>query len=115
MNEENLRRGLSLREVEALRKEAWIGDAVLELYARRLVLAQTGERDVARKVRLVRNAFLSHLGQPTRVEAEIGRRFNQEGLDAAFAWIAEHLHPLFLKQESNQRKSPPLRRTKRPR
>jgi hypothetical protein len=102
MNDENLRRGLSLREVDTLRKEAWIGDAVLELYARKLVLAESGERDVARKVRLVRNSFLSHLGQPTRVEAEIGRRFREEGLDAAFGWIEEHLQPLFRKQEANR-------------
>ena len=30
MSSEDLRRGLSRAEVEILRKEAWIGDAVLE-------------------------------------------------------------------------------------
>src|SRR5688572_11647761 len=70
MTAENLRRGLSKGEVESLRQEAWIGDAVLELYARRWVLEETNCRDAERKARFVRNSFLSHLGQPTRVEAE---------------------------------------------
>jgi hypothetical protein len=101
MNSEDLRRGLTTAEVEALRQQAWIGDAVLELYARTLVLGQTGQRDVNRKVRFVRNAFLNHLGQPTRVEAEIGRHYQDGGLDPAFAWIERNIQPLFLKQEAN--------------
>jgi hypothetical protein len=107
MSSEDLRRGLSQGEVEALRQEAWIGDAVLELYARHWVLEETNRRDVDRKVSFVRNAFLSHLGQPTRVEAEIGRRFREGGLEVAFAWIAENLHELFLKQEANRAKASP--------
>jgi dsRNA-specific ribonuclease len=35
------------------------------------------------------------------VEAEIGQRYASGGLDAAFAWIREHIEPLFLKQEAN--------------
>src|SRR4029079_17270536 len=101
MSSEDLRRGLSKAEVETLRKEAWIGDAVLELYARKLVLEETNRRDLGRKVRFVRNAFLNHLGQPTRVEAEIGKRYREGGLDTAFAWIAENIQPLFVKQEAN--------------
>lgn len=116
MSPENLRRGLSKGEVEALRQEAWIGDAVLELYARTHVLEEKRQRDLPLKVRMVRNAFLTHLGQPTRVEAEIGKRYREGGLDAAFAWIAEHIQPLFLKQEANRdakQKQPPKK--KRPR
>lgn len=101
MSQEDLRRGLSRAEVESLRKEAWIGDAVLELYARKLVLEETDRRDLGRKVRFVRNAFLNHLGQPTRVEAEIGKRYREGGLDTAFAWIAENIQPLYVKQEAN--------------
>jgi hypothetical protein len=104
MTEENLRRGLTAAEIESLRSEAWIGDAVLELYARTLVLEQSSRRDADTKVRLVRNAFLSHLGQPTRIEAEIGRRYREGGLLEAFAWIAQHLQPLFLKQEANRKR-----------
>jgi dsRNA-specific ribonuclease len=112
MTSENLRRGLSKGEVESLRQEAWIGDAVLELYARRWVLQDTNQRDADRKVRFVRNSFLSHLGQPTRIEAEIGRRYRKEGLDAAFDWIALHLQELFAKQEANRARAavPPARK-----
>ena len=102
MSSEELRRGLSTGEVESLRREAWIGDAVLELYARSQVLEETNQRDVALKVRFVRNSFLNHLGQPTRVEAVIGRRYREGGLEAAFAWITEHIQPLFVKQEANR-------------
>lgn len=101
MSSENLRRALTPAEIESLRQEAWIGDAVLELYARTRVLEDTQRRDADRKVRFVRNAFLNHLGQPTRVEAEIGRRYREGGLAEAFAWINEHIQPLFLKQEAN--------------
>ncbi len=117
MSSENLRRALAPAEIESLRQEAWVGDAVLELYARTRVLEETQRRDVDRKIRLVRNAFLNHLGQPTRVEAEIGRRYRERGLDAAFAWIDEHIQPLFLKQEANlarrAKQSPSRRRSPR--
>jgi hypothetical protein len=101
MNRENLARSLRPAEVEALRQEAWIGDAVLELYARTRILDEEHRRNTPRLIRFVRNAFLNHLGQPTRVEAEIGQRYASGGLDAAFAWIREHIEPLFLKQEAN--------------
>jgi dsRNA-specific ribonuclease len=114
MTTENLRRGLSTCEVEALRQEAWIGDAVLELYARHWVLKESNQRDADRKVRFVRNSFLSQLGQPTRVEAEIGRRYQEEGLKAAFDWIARHLQDLFAKQEANRAKAPKRSARKRP-
>lgn len=110
--EENLRRGLSAGEVELLRQEAWIGDAVLELYARQRVLDEKHERDLPLKSRFVRNAFLNHLGQPTRVEAEIARYYREGGLAAAFAWITEHLQPLFLKQEANRAQKPKQTRRK---
>ena len=105
MTPENLRRGLAKGEVEELRRVAWIGDAVLELYARSKTLEETHQRDLARKIRFVRNSFLNQLGQPTRVEAEIGRRFLESGLEAAFAWITENLGPLFVKQEAKLVKS----------
>ena len=100
--------------MESLRQEAWVGDAVLELYARRWVLQETNQRDADRKVRFVRNSFLSLLGQPTRVEAEIGRRYREEGLDAAFDWIAEHFHDLFARQEANRGKAAAPRSRKPP-
>ncbi len=91
MNRENLARGLSKGEVEGLRQEAWLGDAVLELYVREQILKVDAARNDARRISLVRNSFLNRLGQPTRVEAQIGRIYQQEGLQAAYAWIASEL------------------------
>jgi len=87
-----------------LQEEAWIGDAVLELFARTKVLEECGKLDLATKTRFTQNQFLSSIGEPTRVEAEIGRVYRAEGLEAAFAWIRERLEPVFKKQEANRRR-----------
>ena len=115
MTREDLARGLSPGEVEALRQEAWVGDAVLELYARTRILAEEHQRNAPKLIRFVRNTFLNSIGQPTRVEAEIGRRFTEGGLEAAFEWIREYLEPLFLKQEANLRikQAPTAKRRRR--
>lgn len=86
-------------EEERLRQEAWIGDAVLELYARTLVLQRAGAVDAEMKTRLTRNEFLACLGAPTKVEARIGVLYREQGLEAAFDLIRRELEPLFLKQE----------------
>jgi dsRNA-specific ribonuclease len=103
MSRENLARRLSKQEIEGLRQEAWLGDAVLELYVREYILKQDASRDDARRISLVRNSFLNQIGQPTRVEAEIGRRYNEGGLEAAYAWIREQLEPLIAQSQ----KAPP--------
>ena len=92
-------------EIEKLRNNAWIGDAVLELYARSLVLKTAGKRDVGLKARLTSNQFLNGFNQPTRVEAEIGVLYQEKGLDAAFDHIREKIEPLFLKQEARRQRS----------
>jgi hypothetical protein len=84
--------------------KAWIGDAVLSLYARSLVLRDGGRVDGERCALMTSNQFLGALGEPTRVEAEIGRVYESAGLDAAFAWIEANLLPLFRKQEQNRRR-----------
>lgn len=89
---------------DRLREEAWIGDAVLGLYARLRILERDRGVDGPKAARMTSNQFLSGLGEPTGVEAEIGRRYQAEGLEAAFAWIRRHLIPLFERQESNRRK-----------
>ncbi len=81
------------------REQAWVGDAVLSLFARRWLLDQDGRMDGERLMRMTCNQFLSAIGNPTSVEAEIGRIFERDGLDAAFDWIAAVLVPLFEKQE----------------
>ncbi len=90
--------------LERLRQQAWVGDAVLELYARTWVLDHRSQVDAEMKTRFTCNQFLTCIGNPTKVEADIGIIYQKEGLEAAFAWIREHLEPLFIKQEA--RRSP---------
>jgi hypothetical protein len=75
-----------------LRDEAWIGDAILALFARQWLLRHTpkkmsdGDRQQLFEL-FVCNQFLSSFGEPSQIEATIGRIFEQEGLAAAFAHI----------------------------
>ena len=96
---------LSPSEIELLREQAWIGDAVLELYVRAWVLREKRTQDIATKIRFTRNSFLNSLDQPTRVEAKIGVVYEEQGLETAFTWIKENLEPLFLKQEAKRKRS----------
>jgi len=83
-------------------KEAWVGDAVLTLYARLKILREDARVDGEKCKRLTSNRFLGTFGEPTEVEAKVGRIYNHEGLEAAFAWIEEHLVPIFERQEQNR-------------
>lgn len=85
-------------EIRAIREDAWIGDAVLALFARNWVLRERGSMDGVWFTHLTSNGFLSAFGQPTRVEAKIGRIYLERGLDEAFAWMDQELVPLFRKQ-----------------
>ena len=87
---------------EQIVNEAWIGDAVLSLYARKKVLRETGRSDGEFFARLTSNQFLGCFGEPTKVEAEIGRVYEKAGLQQAFLWIEENLLPLFQRQEENR-------------
>ena len=84
-------------------KEAWIGDAVLTLYARLRILGEDGAIDGAKSIRMTSNQFLSAFGEPSEVEAQIGRVFEEEGLDAAFAYVRDRFMPLYEKQEAGRR------------
>jgi dsRNA-specific ribonuclease len=88
--------------VETLRADAWQGDAVLELYVRSWILQRYGLINAEMKTRFTCNQFLNNIGNPTRVEAAIGQIYQRKGLDEAFRWIAQHLEPLFVKQEDNR-------------
>ena len=88
--------------LDKLRQDAWVGDAVLELYVRSWVLRLHGKVDAEMKTRFTCNQFLNCFGNPTKVEADIGVIYQREGLEAAFAWIREHLEPLFVKQEAKR-------------
>jgi dsRNA-specific ribonuclease len=84
--------------------EAWIGDAVLSLYARRRILQEDGRIESEKFMRMTSNRFLSVVGDASEVEAELGRIYQREGLDAAFFWIEARLLPHFHKQETNRLK-----------
>ena len=88
------------------REHAWIGDAVLALFAREWVLKERGSMDGEWFTRLTSNEFLACFGQPTRIEAQIGRLFREQGLDAACAWIEAQFVPLLRRQMAARR---PLR------
>lgn len=94
------------RKDDDLKKEreaAWIGDAVLALFARQFVLNERDSMDGEWFTRLTSNDFLSAFGAPTKVEASIGKIYLEGGLSAAFEWIDSNLVPLFRKQMANKR------------
>ena len=88
--------------IDQLRQDAWVGDAVLELYVRSYILRLRGKVDAEMKTRFTCNQFLNCVGNPTKVEADIGIIYQKSGLETAFAWIRENLEPLFIKQEAKR-------------
>ena len=90
--------------LETVKTQAWIGDAVLALYVRLRVLNQDERVDGEKAARMSSNQFLSSVGQPDEVEAQIGRIYRQEGLEAAFRWIDRKLAPMFHRQETKRMK-----------
>lgn len=100
---------------EVKRSKAWIGDAVLALYAREWILKQT---DIPVKeraevfIQMTSNQFLASLGEPTAMEAEIGVAYEELGLQAAFAHIEQKFLPVFISQQK-KRQRPGSYRNKR--
>lgn len=86
------------------REAAWIGDAVLALFAREFVLRERGCMDGVWFTHLTSNEFLSAFGNPTSVEARIGEIHRTEGLAAAHAHIEAEFLPLFRKQIAKKTK-----------
>ena len=84
------------------REKAWVGDAVLALYAREWILRERGKMDGALQAQMTSNDFLATIGNPTGLEAEIGVIYETEGLQAAFTWISHEILPAFLAQERNR-------------
>ncbi|MDG2488210.1 MAG: ribonuclease III domain-containing protein [Roseibacillus sp.] len=87
------------------REEAWIGDAVLALFVREWILRKESSLDGEKFIRFTSNEFLRVIGNPTQVEARIGRVYRDEGMAKAYTYIEENLLPVFLGQERarNQR------------
>jgi hypothetical protein len=89
-------------EPRAEQELAWIGDAVLALWAREHILRTLGHLDTDTFLRLTANSFLQSLGRPTRVEAEFGLVYRERGLAAAFAYIEARVLPVFARQQANR-------------
>jgi dsRNA-specific ribonuclease len=87
---------------QKLLEQAWIGDAVLSLYARRHILAEHGKVSSEQLERMTSNRFLTALGEPSAVEAEIGRAYETGGIEAGFQWIEENLLPMYRRQEEKR-------------
>ncbi|MGC6426067.1 MAG: hypothetical protein ACON5H_03605 [Akkermansiaceae bacterium] len=86
-------------EIDQEREEAWVGDAILALYVREWLLREKGKIDGEAFIRFTSNDFLRIVGNPTSVEAEIGRVYQKDGVQAGFDWIEEKLLPLFIQRE----------------
>ncbi len=94
------------KKSEAMRREqelAWIGDTVLDLFARSWILENHGTVCGEMLRRMTSNQFLACFGNPTAVEAKIGSIYRDGNLEAAFEWIDSEILPLFIKQERNRR------------
>ena len=87
------------KSVRRLQREAWIGDAVLGLFVRSYILRKDRTLDGAKFARLTSNDYLKDIGDPTAVEAEIGRVHESDGLDHAFSHIEEKLLPTMIRRE----------------
>lgn len=77
---------------------------MLTLYARLKILREDGSLDGEKAARMSSNQFLAAFGEPTAVEAGIGRVFEKSGLAAAFAHIENLLIPLFTRQEEKRQR-----------
>jgi dsRNA-specific ribonuclease len=89
---------------QAEQEFAWVGDAVLALWARERVLRETGGINTEAFLHLTANEYLAGIARPTRVEAEIGAVYRRDGLLAAFSHIEARLLPVFRKQQANRRR-----------
>ena len=76
-----------------VRAQAWVGDAILALYVREWILSFNGQIDGKLFIEFTSNDFLRLTGNATAVEAQIGRIYKAEGLEAANAWIETNLRP----------------------
>ena len=83
-------------------EQAWTGDAILGLFCRNWILREFDRIDAEIFARMTSNNFLNTLGNPTKVEAEIGRIFIQEGIEKAFDHIEKVILPHFLLQEKKR-------------
>ncbi len=103
-------------DIATRRQKAWVGDAVLSLYARQWILREKGKMDGQLMEKMTSNDFLATIGNPTKVEAAVGIVYENEGLQAAFDWIEHEILPSFISQsqkKGGRRTSPKKKAQKR--
>ncbi|MEM9398831.1 MAG: hypothetical protein AAF984_01365 [Verrucomicrobiota bacterium] len=101
---------LASANIKELRELAWVGDAVLALYARQWILKSEYRAEGIRArifSRMTSNQFLSSVGEPTRVEAEIAYVYQTQGMEKTFEHIESNLLPVFKKQMTKLKKQNP--------
>ncbi|MBV9391861.1 MAG: hypothetical protein JOY96_08220 [Verrucomicrobia bacterium] len=92
---------------QSLRDEAWIGDAVLTLFVRSWLM-KTRSKTIDPRERaalfelFVSNQFLSSFGEPTRVEAKVGRIYREHGLQESFRHLEGTFVDKFLRTARNK-------------
>ena len=82
---------------------AWVGDAVLSLWARQWILRQVGRIEGEVLEMVTSNQFLSRFGRPTAVEAGIGRIYRAEGIEAAAQWLDANIEPAVIREVRRRR------------
>lgn len=83
---------------DQIRKFAWLGDAQLALFVRVKIIELKGQIDTQSFIAATSNEFLSSLGPPTRIEAQIGILRDRQGEAAAIAFIEQEIWPKALKK-----------------
>ncbi|MEM7673778.1 MAG: hypothetical protein AAF212_10590 [Verrucomicrobiota bacterium] len=78
---------------EALRLNAWLGDAVLGLFMRKKIALDQKKINTPVFIEVTSNQFLSSMGSPTRVEAQIGMIYSNQGIEAAESFIETEIWP----------------------
>lgn len=99
---------------ERLQQQAWIGDAVLTLFARERILNAESRVDAELASQMTSNRFLSAFGEPTATEAALGRIYQEQGLAYAFRWIETEWMPLFERQREKRTRGSCPGRTRTP-
>ena len=94
-------RGFKHLAVGDQRQLAWLGDAVLALWAREWLERNGRGYEQDAFSRMTSNQFLNAFGQPDTVEAWIGSTFKEQGYEATRELLNTHLIPVFLRQEAN--------------
>lgn len=89
--------------MEIEKAEAWLGDAVLALLVRDWLLKTVGTVDGELQGLITSNQFLSRFGQPTAVEAALGRLWRDHGLAAAEAEFGKKFLPEMIRHLRRQR------------